>query len=312
MKFKKVSAFFVGAFTLYVAICVGYTFWPQQKQKHKKQQLENQITTCGSDDLRYRVSDSPQIVSELNAIFRQPFYYLGEGKQCTAYVSRDGKNVLKFLLQKPLQVKNQFLTLPNFFPFSLIKSYKIDKRDERQNNLLAAFMLSYQLVPEQTATLYVHLNSSDNRFVKPLIIDTKGTPRVIDLDRTQFILQKRAQHIKPLLAELMWEGKISEAKERLDQILKLLFDCAKKGVIDLDQALIRNNNIGFVDSRAVYIDTGKLRLAKCLITKKEFARDLKRLVPLQRWLALHYPELGTYFLLRQKHFYDSFDDATSH
>jgi hypothetical protein len=93
----------------------------------------------------------------------------------------------------------------------------------------------------------------------------------------------------------MKEGKTEEAKRRIDQIFALFVDCARKGIADTDGALVRKDNLGFFEDRAIYIDGGKLMPRKHLCTKDEFARDLKRLRPLEKWLEQQFPKLAVYF-----------------
>ncbi len=270
------------------------------------QVLENLVTVVHDEDPCWNVAIAPEKVKEINDIFSQHFYFIGKGKQCTAYVSNDGRYVVKFLLQKPLVVKPQFKELPNVFPLTLFKKYKVGMRKKRKEALFTAFMVSYHIAPEQTGMLYVHLNQTKNIFRKPLIVDIKDNPVYIDIDNTQFILQKRARHIKPVIIDLMCEGKVAQAKRRVDQVLMLLFEAAKKGIVDADKSLIRNDNVGFLETRAIYIDTGKLRHVKGKVTQKQFVKDLKRLEPFNKWLQAYYPELADYYVMKRKQLIDSY------
>lgn len=297
------------AVTLVVLLVVAFFSvlnWYKRNEPKKSTELQKQITLVQEVDPCWNVAATPEKIKEINDIFSQPFHFIGEGKQCTAYVSQDGKYCLKFLLQKPLTVKPRFDNLPNIFPFTLVKSYKTTMRDDRKLDLFYAFMISYYTAPEQTGVLYVHLTPTDNLFTKPFIIDEKYNPVYIDTDSTQFILQKCAKLVKPTLIDLMCKGNVVEAQERIDQVLMLLFEAAKKGIIDADPSLIRNNNIGFLADRAIYIDTGKLRLVKDELTRKDFVKDLKRLKPFYKWLQAYYPELAEHFAMKQQQLIDTY------
>ena len=106
----------------------------------------------------------------------------------------------------------------------------------------------------------------------------------------------------------MWRGRIAEAKERIDQIFELLLRCAKRGIVDADTALIRNNNIGFLPDKAIYIDTGKLRVSDVSLNREHFEKDLKRLLPFYKWLAKYYPVLAEYYDLRKKQLVATYED----
>lgn len=306
---KKITVALLSFVLLFVASYFAYIFSNLPKEPPKSALLESRIVTPSFADPDYAVSLKQEKLQELNSLFNQPFYFIGEGKQCTAFVSRDGKYVIKFLLQKPLAVKKRVLGLPDHFPFNLFKTYKVKMKADRKKSLQAAFMLSYREIPEQTGTFFVHLNSTNERFIRPLILDQKGSVVSIDVNKTQFIVQKRAQHIKPVIMDLMWDGKFEEAKGRIDQLLDLLYECAQKQVVDDDSGLVRNNNIGFVDSRAIYIDTGKLRKVNAPLARSDFVKDLKRLQPFYRWLQTYYPNLALHYEAQQRKKIGEFENS---
>jgi hypothetical protein len=99
----------------------------------------------------------------------------------------------------------------------------------------------------------------------------------------------------------MKKGEVELAKVRVNQIFDLLLTLARKGIVDSDYALIRNNNIGFSKDRAIYIDTGHLAKHTNLNVKKQMDHEFKkRLRPLHDWLAINYPELAKFYEKRQQ------------
>lgn len=104
----------------------------------------------------------------------------------------------------------------------------------------------------------------------------------------------------------MNEGDLEAAKKRIDQVFDLLLSCAKKGVMDLDRALVKKNNIGFLEDRAIYIDAGKLVRFEGF-SKTDFKIDLSRLRPLHKWLMQNYPVLANYFDKAHKRTLDAFE-----
>jgi hypothetical protein len=261
--------------------------------------LSNKIKVLAGSDSKWDIDASPVLIASMQNMLRQPLTYLAQGKQSHAYISRDGQYVVKLLLQRPLRIDSWVRNLPNVYPISLYRNYKIGKRFERKDALFSSFLLAYQQLPEETGTVFVHLNPTDELFGKTLFIDRTGAPCIIDLDSTHFVVQKKAKLLKPVIATLMWEGNIDEAKKKIDQVFMLLASSAKKGVLDIDKSLIRNNNIGLLENQAIYIDIGKLRLRPEMKEKKNFVQDLRRLKPLYKWLKLYYPELADYFVQKQ-------------
>ena len=298
MRWIKGLAAVLIAFAVFCAITFSCLNWYRPKVIKPSTTLQERITAVYEEDPCWNVTVAPEKIAQVNKIFDQHFYPIGHGKQSTAFVSNDGQYVVKFLLQKPLAVKPQFLKIPDIFPLTLFKKYKVDQKVKRKQELFYAFMISYHIAPEQTGVFYVHLNATDNLFKKPLVVDPSENPVIINPDITQFIIQKRASHIKPTIIDLMCEGRVAQAKDRVDQVLMLLFEAAKKGIVDADTGLIRNNNIGFLETRAIYVDTGKLRLKKDQLTKKDFIKDLKRVKPFYKWLQAYYPELAEHYSMK--------------
>jgi hypothetical protein len=113
-------------------------------------------------------------------------------------------------------------------------------------------------------------------------------------------VQKKAKLVIPTIAACMEKGNIELAKARINQIFDLLLSLARKGFIDGDEALIRNNNMGFSEDRAIYIDTGHIYKTNNLNVFERMKFEFQvRLDPLEKWLSVQYPELGDYYHKRR-------------
>lgn len=247
--------------------------------------------------------DSPvsdQKIKEVNSILNQPFKYLGRGFQCYAFESDDGQYVIKFFRHQRLRLPWYSKYLPDF---PILKELKAEKKQEllkRQTHLFSSFKLAYESVPTETAILYLHLNKTENRHKTVTLFDKVGTKHQVDLDNVEFIVQKKAMLVRSTIAKLMEQGKEAEAKKRLDQIFDLFLECGHKNVVDTDGALIRKDNLGFLNDRAIYIDAGKLVKRPEIVIKRRFAKDIKRLRPLEKWLEHKFPTLEKYFIEKKK------------
>lgn len=235
-------------------------------------------------------------LDQANEILKQPFKYLGKGFQCYAFESIDGNYVLKFF-------RHQRLRLPDFvasFPdLPLVKDYKANKEIDFQKRIRYLFngmKTGFANARHETAFLYVHLNKTEGLHNSVTIFDKIGRKYVVELDKVEFLLQRKARLIKPTLNELMAAGKVDEAKQRIDQIFELFVTCSKKGIHDSDGALIRKDNLGYLEDRCIYIDAGKLSIKRSIQTKEGFTRDLKRLRPLEKWLEDTHPALAARFV----------------
>ena len=246
-------------------------------------------------DERWETVFSEEDLQVAREAFSQPYYYLGHGFQVYAFSSADGKHVLKFFRHQRLRLPEFVKAIPSLPLFDEWRQSRLLSLSRRQDHLFRSSKTSWDLARYETIMEMVHLNVTKGLYSTVEIKDSLGNSYSIELDKYQFLLQKKAVLIKPTIAKLMKDGKEDEAKRRIDQILTLFVECARKGIADTDGALIRKDNLGFFEDRAIYIDGGKLTPRKHLCTKKEFVHDIKRLRPLVKWLEQEYPQLVKHF-----------------
>jgi hypothetical protein len=239
-------------------------------------------------------------------MLQQPFYYLGHGFQCYAFVSQDGKYVLKFFRHQRLRPPVMYDWMPDISYVRSLKEKKCESRLKRAKNLFRSFAVAFQDVPEETGLIFVHLNKTKGVHPMVTVYDKCGQKYEVSLDDREFLLQHKAMHCKPLISALMDANDIEGARRRIDQIFDLLLTCAHKGVMDTDGALITKNNLGFLPDRAIYIDSGRIIRKSLGKIQARFAGDLRRLRPLHKWLQKEYPSLAIYFEEAQKQAIASF------
>jgi hypothetical protein len=219
----------------------------------------------------------PSLSREALKLLDQPFFFLDEGKQCRVYESADKKYVIKFF-KKPSKKK----------AFSRLQ-------DSVQGAVLARLVL-----PEETATVALSIKDQNIHLPTVTLLNCKGKVEKISLKDTPFILQRKAVPLKETLLTLISEKKTTQAATYLQSLFTLLAHCRQKGVVDRDGSLIRNGNVGFVDGKAVLLDTGKL--ARMKDPKRQTLHDLNRLKPLLSWLEKSCPELVPVFKTCQKNY----------
>lgn len=247
----------------------------------------------------WEVKTPPETIDFVNMITQQTFKWIGKGFQVSAFVSEDGDYVLKFFHQGRLQ-DVAFLHNPINYLFSTEYKNELQQRKAHREEIFSSSKMAYEEFPEESGILYVHLNRTNDLIKGIKLIDLNGVQHRIRGDETSFVLQKRATYVLPTLKSLMKQGKVDEAKVRIDQIFDLILTMAKKGFLDGDHALMRNNNIGFVNDRAVYIDTGHVTRHQNvnLVERMTYEFDV-RLAPLHAWLKVRHPELAAHYELRK-------------
>lgn len=178
---------------------------------------------------------------EYPSIFDQKFFYLGKGCQFYVFESADHKYVIKFLKHKHL------------WP-SLIKS-----QDERIKTLFSSIRIAYTHLKEETGLIAIHLEKRKVRDKPIIIVDKLGFEHELDLNKTEFVIQKRASPSKNVLTE-----------DKIKIILALTERCIEKGIEDQDKATVQN--IGFIDDVPIFLDIGQFRFNNHLNREKEIEK----------------------------------------
>lgn len=287
-----------------VALGFGIKWWDDRGEGFRLYKIQEKIV----NNPRWDLAVTPEDVQLTKKILAsQKFRYLGHGFQCYAFETEDGKYVLKFFRYQRLRQPRFIQKLPSVPFLDEWRKERLISLSHRRECLLRACKTSWELAKRETALLFVHLNETHDLIGSATICDLLGNEYKLNMDAYQFMLQKKALHIKPEFARLMAEGRIDDAKKRIDQIFELLLDCSRKSVQDMDGALIRKNNLGFLGDRAIYIDGGKLVYRETIRSKKYFEKDLKRLNPLRKWFVENYPVLVEHFDAQMKFVEDNFD-----
>jgi hypothetical protein len=231
-------------------------------------------------------------------VSQQPLYWLGRGMQVVVFQTQDEKYVVKFFQMSRLKEPSS-----NSFVKNLVsketKEHKNDRISHREE-IFKSSKICFEELQDETGIVYVHLNKTQNKLFGIKLVDKFGQSHRIRGDNTSFVVQRRGTYLIPTICQLMDTKQLEGAKRRIDQVFDLLLSVARKGFADGDDALIRNNNLGFTEDRAIYIDTGHLARAENLDVYERMKYEFQvRLDPLQKWLNVAYPELGQYYQQRR-------------
>lgn len=203
---------------------------------------------------------------KLDRIFSQKFHYLSAGSQSYAFVSEDGKTVVKFF-----RMKHQVLHLKDLWTY--------DRSDERRQNLMSiydAHVLAYQKMKDDAGLIYLHLNKTHHLNKKIKLIDALHRTHIVDLDQVEFVVQERAELIFSRLKKLLHQGNPEEFNTALGSVMQLIQRRIDKGIADHDKAV--SHNFGFVEDRAIQIDVGRIYEGEKI---KDYTRIQERI---DRWL----------------------------
>lgn len=234
----------------------AYLFYLYQHREFNPNELEHTLLADG-------VVERPQISEkerkQIEEILRQPFSYLGRGKQMTAFESADHQYVLKLFNPRP-PLKERFFRevkkMQSLLSLKWIKSSFFKKR-ARLQKLYERYALALRELKEEVGLVYVHLTpSSEIGFSFVEITDRDERLYSINLSNTPFVLQKKAEIARERFEKLLQEKDTQGLQASISKLRELFMSRAEKGITDRIQTLY--NNYGFVGDVPIQIDVGRV------------------------------------------------------
>lgn len=229
----------------------------------------------------------------VDALLAQEFTFLGSGGWCFAFLGADGTTVLKFYKHTHLRLDK---VMKRFSFKKLISKSDPLPKDAyyfQEFNFKSCALL-YQHAKELTGILYAHLNKTENLLPQVVLIDNIGVRHTIDLDKTEFILQQKADLLIPHLQKQMASHNVEGAKNSIDALLNCIVKLYDKGIRDHDSSI--RNNYGFTEEGAIALDISSFgpddSLKDPAVQKVELRRKTHRL---ERWLKKYHLELYHYY-----------------
>ncbi|MEX0962295.1 MAG: hypothetical protein WDZ28_05520 [Simkaniaceae bacterium] len=228
-------------------------------------------------DKRYQAPLPP------NEIFNQPYYYLGSGKECYAFASKDNQYVIKFFKQKHISLKPWH----QFFPFLFHE--KIKKRIRLREKTFDSYMIAYKELKKESGVLYLHLNTEQGFNQTLTLFDHKNQKHKVNLAKMEFLVQEKAVPFLWALQESLEKGKREQSQKLILALILHIKNRREKQISDND--LNCKRNLGVIQERIINIDIGEYECKPSEISFKEevaaAVSDLKEL------LKKH--ELDTFF-----------------
>jgi len=267
-----------------------------------------------ADDLSFQQNwETPPLSAEeereVASLLSQSYRLIGSGSECFAFMSADGKAVIKFFkldhirpvyLHRGLLAEDHSalagtvshhplteLSLPSPFDKGLKRILGI--REFRISRTFNSLKLAYDGLKEETGILYLHLNPTAHLKQKITLYDGCGIAHEIDLDTTPFFLQRKAIPVEQHLAALKEASSDEEAKKSIHSLIDLMRIRCKKGYADRD---ILNRNLGFIGLKAIEIDSGSFFKNSAMREPWLYKQEIfYATLELKMWLKKHYPEM---------------------
>lgn len=232
--------------------------------------------------------DQPDSISALDFEWPLRFRYLGKGRQCFAFESRDGRFVLKFFDRTNLDQPWQ-----RFLPFSFAKKEREMRRWEDKVRIYPeSYRLALEKMPEETGLIVVHQGISSIRYPTIEIIDKASRHFFIDLNRVPFVLQKKGSG--KLLSHLSHAQSPLEFENMIEQFLAFHMKRISLCIADGDRDIKRNYS--WKGETLLYIDPARFSLEKKMKEGRRFEREWWGCTyRLRSWIAKNRPDKLEYF-----------------
>jgi hypothetical protein len=244
------------------ALAVWMGYWTYQ---HKTLGFSvSKITSNFPANPDFAIEEPP--AEALKEVLGQKYKFLAVGSQSYAFVSEDGKYVIKFFRMKHL--------IPRVS--DLWNSGRLEYQRQNLLSIFAAHKLAYDEYRQDSGLIYIHLNRTGHLQTKLAVSDFLGVERTIDLDRTEFVVQEKAELVFTRLKKLLHQQDKAGAAHAVSSLLTLVQRRIDQGIADHDKAV--KHNYGFVGDRPIQLDIGRIYKAD---KPHDYERVNKRI---QQWL----------------------------
>jgi len=228
---------------------------------------------------------------DLKKALDQPYRFLDKGAQCYVFLSQDGRYVIKFFKLHALQPPIALRTVQLPFYLQRVWVQKLLEKRQSLTKTFTSYKIAFEEMKEETGILFLHLNKTDHLKQKLVILDNLGISHPLDLDKMEFLVQKRASLFYPFLETSIQEQGMEPAKRILSDLVQFLVIRNRKEIFDKDPDL--TTNFGFLDGKLIQIDVGRFRKESQRKDPKVYHDEIVRITDLfNKWLKVHYPALS--------------------
>jgi len=248
------------------------------------------ITSCFTYDETSKIKLLSDIQKNyiIKNVFLQKFYFFASGRQYYTFISEDRQFILKFFKIHAHHRTGKFDMLSRFFYHML--GFKHEMKDQLISaKVLSNYKYVYELLREETAIVYLHLDKTYEFPVSVTLIDDKGKEHTLDLNSLEFIVQKRAEKFYDHLNALVKETRGEDLAASIRSLFQLIATRCEKGFVE--QNLDLRHSFGFIDNRAVRFDCATLSYDSSTKYPLNFRNEVMEAAEkLQEWAQENYPE----------------------
>jgi len=235
--------------------------------------------------------DTPE-KKELESVkeaLNQTYSYMGKGGQAYAFLSQDGKYILKLFKFKHLEPSWYISLLPDA-PF--VKEWKVsylEKKKKRMDTVFNGYRIAYLKDKENSGLVYIHLAPTDYLRMDLSVKDKLGLKHKFSADKAVFVLQQKGETLRTHLSKQLKQGEVEKGKQTVASIFSLFVEEYQKGLIDLDKGVMHNT--GFIGEKPFHLDVGKFTEDSDIKNPENFRKDLLLIFrKIDMWIEKNYPQ----------------------
>lgn len=282
----------IGAILFQIGVIIAIiTYVPDFCFKHTDGFSVARLQSAFPSDPRWDISSLPPTdQTEFDKAISQKYRYLGFGGQCFAFESEDGQYVIKFFKHQLRKPQAWLFSLPLPEPLRSKCRKMLQRMISKHERDFNSYKLAYDALKGETGLVAIHLNKTSNIHKSLTIADKLQILHQIDLDQTEFILQKKAQLVYPAIARMMEQGNFESARKSLHAIFQLIVSRCQKGIFDEDPRI--HCNVGLIGTEAIFIDVGRFKLDPKRADPQVYMHDLTLITErFKGWIGENYPAL---------------------
>jgi hypothetical protein len=223
----------------------------------------------------------------------QPYSYLGKGCQAYVFASQDGQYVIKFFKYQRYRLQSWLAYFPPLPAIVKYRQEKLEKKWKKLDGFVQSWKIAFDNLKEETGLLFVHLNKTQNILQQLTIYDKMGQKHLVDLDKMEFCIQRRATLLCDTLLDFKANEDLRGGSQLIHRLINLILSEYSRGLADNDHALMQNT--GVAQGNPVHIDVGQFVFNEAVKQPFIFHQELfTKTYKFKLWLRENYPELGEY------------------
>lgn len=233
---------------------------------------------------------TPEQRAKLDELLKLKFKYVAKGSQSYVFESENQHYVLKFFKFKHLKPSWLVDYLPPISPFAYYQQKELARKQRKLYEVFNGYKLAYELLRDESGLFFIQLNPQKHPYpMMVTVIDKMGFERKINLSEVVFVIQEKAKTLRSVLAQLLDNGDIEGAKNRIGQIFELYLSEYNRGLYDHDHGVMRN--VGFAGDKPIHLDLGKLMREERMKDPSIRHEDFKKVIAsIKQWLNSNYPK----------------------